>query len=309
MKKIAPVLDEVHGLIASGAVRQGMEQLFPCLRGKWIESAPEDRQNLVRLCQAHPLFTLTCQEPFTSRGLKKPRGYAGDAVLMDMLYFPDCRGNHEEITALGAKMLQWVISSPAGRAVRQRRRYAAELIDRTAERKNRPSILAVAAGHLREAELSEALLCGRVARFLALDQDELSLQEMGHCYGVLGIESVKSSIRPFITGRSRFGTFDLIYSIGLYDYLDNLTALKVTERLFRALNPGGQLMIANFLPGIYEVGYIEVFMEWSLIFRSLKEIRQIALTVPRDEIASQELFADKTNTIGYLVLTKEEEKT
>jgi hypothetical protein len=200
--------------------------------------------------------------------------------------------------------------NPGSCAVRQRRRYAAELIDLTAERKSRPSILAVAAGHLREAELSEALRGGRVGRFLALDQDRISLHEMQHCYGFLGVEVVKQSIRPFLTGRGRkrFGTFDLIYSIGLYDYLDNLSALKVTERLFRSLNSGGELMIANFMPGAYEVGYMEVFMEWTLVYRNLEQLRQVALTVPRDEISSQDVFADKTSTIGYLRLTKGQER-
>jgi SAM-dependent methyltransferase len=310
MKELLAVLDEAYELFSSGKARQGIEELFLFLRDSWGETPDEARPSLVKQCQGHPLAQLTCQDPFTCRGLKKPSGYAGDAVLMDMLYYPDRRGSYDGVSPLGVEILRCVLSFPAAVAVRQRRKYAAELIDRAAERKNEPAVLAVAAGHLREAELSEALLGRRIGRFLALDQDEHSLQEMTRSYGILGVQAVKSSIRPFLTGRGRqkYGTFDLIYSIGLYDYLDNLSALKVTERLFRSLNPGGHLMIANFLPGIFEVGYIETFMEWSLIYRTLKELRQVALTVPRDEIASQEVFADKMNTIGYLLLTKGEEQ-
>ena len=34
----------------------------------------------------HPLGELLHRDPFTRRGFDKPRGYAGDAVLIDYLY-------------------------------------------------------------------------------------------------------------------------------------------------------------------------------------------------------------------------------
>ena len=305
MEKLSEFLDHIEHQMKSGSVKQAMEELTLALRKTWLESSAELRQYLTTECRAHSLFQLTSQDPLTRRALQRPRGYAGDAVMMDMVYYPDARGQLEKSTPIGMQIhLCMTATNPASSAVRQRRKYAAELIDRTAARKDRPSIMAVAAGHLREAELSESLRAGRIDRFVALDQDELSLDEMDRCYALLGIEPVKSSIRPFLSGRDNFGKFDLIYSIGLYDYLDNLSALKVTERLFRSLNRGGQLMIANFLPETVEVGFMELFMSWSLIYRSLDEIRQVALTVPREEIASQEIFADNANTIGYIVLTK-----
>ena len=305
METLSEFLDQIEHQMKSGSVSEAMEHLVLTLRKTWLESTAECRENLAAECRAHRLFQLTSQDPLTLRTLQKPRGYAGDAVMMDMIYYPDARCHVETSNSIGMQIYSCMsVTNTAFNAVRQRRKYAAELIDRTAARKDRPSIMVVAAGHLREAELSESLRAGRIDRFVALDQDECSLEEMDRCYGLLGIEPVRSSIRPFLSGRDKFGKFDLIYSIGLYDYLDNLSALKVTERLFRSLNPGGQLMIANFLPDTVEVGYMEVFMGWSLIYRSLDELRQVALTVPRDEIASQEIFADNINTIGYCVLTK-----
>jgi hypothetical protein len=63
---------------------------------------------------------------------------------------------------------------PSAKAVRYRRRLLAGLIDRVAKRGG-PSVLAIAAGHLREVELSCAVQSGSLKEFVAFDQDEASL--------------------------------------------------------------------------------------------------------------------------------------
>ena len=63
---------------------------------------------------------------------------------------------------------------PSAKAVRYRRRLLAGLIDRVAKRGS-AGVLAIAAGHLREVELSSAVQSGALREFVALDQDENSL--------------------------------------------------------------------------------------------------------------------------------------
>jgi hypothetical protein len=52
------------------------QQLAPEL---WNEFATID-------CRQHPLTHLLHQDPFTSRAFHKPRGYAGDAIMLDFIY-------------------------------------------------------------------------------------------------------------------------------------------------------------------------------------------------------------------------------
>src|SRR5436189_182960 len=76
---------------------------------------------------------------------------------------------------LGREIFRFTRTRPAPRAVCYRREHIAQLIDRTAAAVARPNILAIAAGHLREAELSAALADGLVGRLVALDADAESL--------------------------------------------------------------------------------------------------------------------------------------
>ena len=62
-----------------------LDELFDDLlarRGQQPEGWPE----YARLCLSYPLRGLVHQDPFTYRALSKPRGYAGDAVMMDYIY-------------------------------------------------------------------------------------------------------------------------------------------------------------------------------------------------------------------------------
>src|SRR4051812_3712202 len=49
-------------------------------------STPEVWSEVGTLCISHPLSRLIWQDPFTHHCYSKPRGYAGDAELLDYLY-------------------------------------------------------------------------------------------------------------------------------------------------------------------------------------------------------------------------------
>src|SRR5690242_9529003 len=116
----------------------------------------------------HPLRGLLHQDPFTYRAFSKPRGYAGDAVMMDYNYgLGEARTAAREATLLGRAILQYMDTRPSAQAVRYRRRLLAALIDRIA-RRGGASVLAIAAGHLREVELSRAVQSGALLEFVAL---------------------------------------------------------------------------------------------------------------------------------------------
>ncbi len=78
-------------------------------------------------------------------------------------------------------------------------------------------------------------------------------------------------------GGDELGRFDLIYSAGLYDYLSEPIARRLTQRLLGMLRSKGRLLIANFLPGGSGRGYQELFMDWPLIVRDAAELQALAL--------------------------------
>lgn len=116
-------------------------------------------------CRHHPLMQLLQKDPLTSRAFTKPRGYAGDAIMMDMVYaaedeydLPEVKG----ISELGRQLYEYQLQSPAPKAVRARRRIICEKVDNLAKRTPGAHVLSLACGHLREAYDCPALLEGRL---------------------------------------------------------------------------------------------------------------------------------------------------
>src|SRR5262249_46461666 len=83
---VAPLLDAVEDQLRAGQVREGMGRLFSGLRTHYLRADAESWQVAVEQCRRHPLRALIHQDPVTRRSFQKPRGYAGDAELLDLIY-------------------------------------------------------------------------------------------------------------------------------------------------------------------------------------------------------------------------------
>lgn len=262
--------------------------------------------HLIAEIRSTPLFDMAQLDPFTSHGFKKPRGYPGDALLLDWI----CRNfrllTHPQHRTKSARLYRGVINRGAAESVGWRRQHLADLIDDAAAAKPAARVLALAAGHLREADLSVALQRGHIGEVVALDQDEQSLAEIDHRYSASGmpVTTVNATIRNVIAGRYQIADFDLIYSAGLYDYLPAPVAEKLTTKLWTGLNSGGQLVVTNFLHGSNDRGWMEALMDWFLIFRDEGEIDAFASSIPAEQIQRKHAYLCPTGSIGYLSLRK-----
>jgi hypothetical protein len=78
---------------------------------------------------------------------------------------------------LGRRVFEGTTTSSNALSVMQRRAHIASLLDEVAGRSDSARVLAVACGHLREAELMRHR--ERLAAFYALDQDTESLSNLG----------------------------------------------------------------------------------------------------------------------------------
>jgi hypothetical protein len=299
------LLDQVFERIRAGQVEEGMNQLLPELQARRLILTDAEWAEFVRRCLRHPLRGLLHQDPFTHRAFTKPRGYAGDAVLLDFIYgLEEGWSVPEETSELGRKLFAYTTRSAACEGVRARRGFMADYIDRLVAEVPRPHILSVAAGHLREGLLCAALKRRKVGRFVALDSDKLSLEVVERAYLPYGVESLLMSVRQLLTGRAKLGQFDLVYSTGLFDYIQQTTARRLTWSLFQMLRPGGRLILANFLPGIHDVGYTESYMDWKLLFRTRHEMMDLTYEIPEAALREVRLFAEEHQNIIFLEITR-----
>ncbi|NMO22280.1 class I SAM-dependent methyltransferase [Pyxidicoccus fallax] len=298
-------LDNVYERMVQGpdeVLWQNMHSLhlgLLTLRRRW---SPEVwRKFCKETAKKHPLRPFLHQCPFTRRAWERPRGYAGDAVLIDYLYMDHAS---DELHA-GREIYRYMHAQPSSLSVRERRELLARAIDETAERvPGEARILSVACGHLREAETSVAVAERRIAELIAFDQDALSLAEISHHnpHGV--VKPVAGSVRSLLSGKTTFQDMDFVYSAGLYDYLSDPVATRLTGLLFGMLRSGGRILVANFARYPPETGYMEAFMDWWLIYREEDDMRALLGEVPMDQLASLRLYRDSQDNVIYLELTR-----
>lgn len=296
------LLDRVHALITDNALNEGMDKLYAGLKYIWLNSTSLEWENFSRFaCLKHPLVQLLHADPLSSRAFHKPRGYPGDAALMDLIY--DRNRHLAEFQGTGAKVYAYTSDTAAPRAMRARREMIAKKVDEAALRSKEAKVLSMACGHLREADLSRAFENGSIAEWVAVDHDLESLEHVSSAYGNRpAIRTIGLSVRRILQEKIALGEFDLVYASGLYDYLGQPVAKLLTENLYSQLKPGGKLIVNNFLPRIDDIGFLEAYMDWRLIYRDRAAMEDVASGLP--ESAERRLYADPHDHILFLEITR-----
>ena len=223
--------------------------------------------------------------PVVARCFHKPLGYAGDFEMMNMIYRNESLGD----TLFGRSLSRVLLDSQAGQAVRHRAHYLAGKITAAAVRAapDRPArILSVAAGPAMELQLilrnDPALLRAGRTELTLLDQDADALRHARERIEALAVQAgievalrcTNTSIRTVIT-EGLNGSYDLIYSAGLFDYLNDRTARAAGARLVAALAPGGTAVIGNFGTANPSRPMLELILDWPLHHRSASDLRQL----------------------------------
>lgn len=295
------IFDTTQAAIVGGDIHDAIGRLRTTLRGLRSSLSPSEWALVGEQARRHPLHRLLLESPFTRRAYEKPRGYAGDAVLMDLIYgmVPPA----DDLSPLGGMLYGYEFDSPCFQSVRTRRAILAREIDSVAAVRETPRVLSVASGHLREIEWSQASRSGRVA-ITAIDQDRDSLDCIERQYRRYGVSTMAASIGDVLRRAVRLAAFDLVYAAGLYDYLDDEVARVLTTALFRVVNPGGRLLIANFTPATHDAAFMEAIMDWRLVYRTPEQVRALADSITPADLAAVEQFCDENQHVNYMRIVK-----
>lgn len=277
-------------------IEQGLTLLIDGLAKTKANASPDEWSAFGRMLRGHRVTAVVRECPATARAAAKPRGYAGDAVLLDLLYGDDAHPLLLEATLRGRALVR-ALSARSSPSLRWRLDRLATVLDEVAAEREHASVLSVACGHLREAQQARSVSERAFGRFVAFDQDTESLAVVRREQESSGITCVAGTVKELSTGRSSVrGKFDLVYAAGLYDYLPDDAAQRLSRALVDMLEPDGRLLIANFQPGGQEFAYMDVCMEWPLIYRTRREL--VAL-LPNDPDLTVELYSDPWSYVGY----------
>lgn len=272
---------------------------------------------------AHKRFTervLTpdfCIAPNIRRAYEKPYGYPGDHLIMNAVYrfqrFGELRGE----TAYERMMEHLAVDG--GGCVGTRLFRAQEIIgDFITDSDNGETVNIANLGCGSAYEIYDYLARTQAPadlHFTIIDQDEKALKlayesilpEARAQKRNVDLTALNASFIQLMKAGELFGRLppqDIVYSLGLYDYLGQKRAKALTAALYEHVAPGGLLMLANVRDFRETCMWpLEFIMDWSLIYRSEEEMRDLVAGLPSDDTR---LEIDKTGNVFIITLRKPE---
>lgn len=208
--------------------------------------------------------------PATLRGMgyHQTHGYAGDFEIIDKIYL-----RHHSANPQLVRWDAYFHSQANSRAVRNRKAYFHNLLDRHYARHHPLRVLKLASGSGRgmfewlsaHPDADASFFC------VELDQDAI-------LYAATLNQEFASRVsfeqKNVIRYRPQL-QYDLIWAAGLFDYFSDKIFQAVLRRLLPAVTDGGELVIGNFA-----TRKIHPYMEysgWSLHYRSTEQLAALAL--------------------------------
>ncbi|MEZ4407208.1 MAG: hypothetical protein R3A52_12105 [Polyangiales bacterium] len=250
--------------------------------------SPESAKRLALYSQSQ-LDDLFMPAPFFHRARTKPLKYAGDYEMMRFIYDETFEGD-----SLYAKAMNLAGVSMAGSQLVRTRRDAFKewLLARIAAVGPRGTlrIASIASGPAQEIFeiLSEAHELPARLDVVLFDQDDRALgfafrrlSRVVQARGERGvtIRYLHDTIRRLIVDPTLFvdfGPFDVIFCGGLFDYLKQPVAARLTAALYNNLSPGGSAVVGNVVPEMPSRWIMEHLLDWHLDYKSRHALVQFA---------------------------------
>ncbi|MCM8792838.1 MAG: response regulator [Candidatus Omnitrophica bacterium] len=244
---------------------------------------------------------------------QKPLGYPGDYIMMNYIY--DYNGNKNYLgTSSFEKLINhYTCNIPISCSNIKRKEFLKEKILEALETKDKAKILSVACGPARE--LIELLREGKITKpllFKCLDFEKKALDYVDNEIKkieqrkkeLLSIEYICRDITSIIRDRQlkeKLRVQDLIYAFGIFDYLSDYMAARLTKELFQLLDKDGKLIICNVsLKNSSHRAYYELLGGWNMVYRTKEDM--LSWTNSLSDF-SEIKFEELSNFSNYLFLS------
>jgi len=255
------------------------------------------------------IFPYFMRSRFAERAYFKPKGYAGDFLMMEHIYTNSPRGEGK----LGEIIDAFCLQRPGSLAIRGRRillrDQLMQLSGANAARGATTRIMNLACGPNRE--LFDFLAdCdhSETIEALCVDIDSEALQYTNQYVNIFphraSIRLMSENVIKWALGRvsHHIEPLDIIYSAGLCDYLDPRLFRALITQCHRHLKPGGTLLLGNFT--FYPDSlFLDKLLKWELIYRTEADMRELFAPTPFGTQVT--IIAEQAQVNLFAVATKE----
>ncbi|MEW5894574.1 MAG: class I SAM-dependent methyltransferase family protein [Candidatus Omnitrophota bacterium] len=241
--------------------------------------------HLIKECFREVISPFATKGLIVKRGYEKPRGYPGDYLTLEMIY--DLKSLSTDI--LGRLFDQYLLEDSYVVAIRNRKEMMKGLVKKaiiqSSSKKMR--ILNIASGgarDIRELFIEDFKLDNlQNVEFVLVDQDKAALdfskQEIDLIGPSLNVRYVHERIEKVFRKQKQFisslGAFDMIYSIGLIDYIPDLLLGELVKFCFEILNPSGELVLSVKNTKKFRSLASDWFCDWNFYLREQKDLIRI----------------------------------
>ena len=232
---------------------------------------PGDRDELMQFCVQQCAPELA-QSLIQRQCIEKPLGYAGDFQVIEWIY--DYKSDSPGRGRLWDELFH---AQAAPQAVRNRKDFFVDLYTSICRRTpGKRSVLDIACGPCREVTdaVDRAGLLAEGTHFHCVDiepkaityaQDRVrTLTDVSFQWETVNVIRIRPSCQ-----------YDLVWSAGLFDYLNDRLAILLLKRMWSWTKAGGTCVIGNFHTSNPCRNYMEWCGDWCLIHRTDDDMRRL----------------------------------
>lgn len=235
-----------------------------------------------------------------------PQGYQGDYKTLEAVY-----RNIPLSEGIGYYIDLYLLNAPLAEAVRNRIKELEEILREEILKREQPSILNVACGSCRELMGLSKEIKSSQARFICVDNDNDALafaqSRLSYTDILPQIELYKYNAHRMFDHESNmieFGTQDIIYSVGYFDYLPDDFLVKMLNALYMLLNPGGKLIAAFKDANRYKAQPYHWIVDWDGFLQRNEDYFDRLLTQAGIPGGALSVTREKSGVIIFYVATK-----
>ncbi|MCM8763241.1 MAG: PilZ domain-containing protein [Candidatus Omnitrophica bacterium] len=256
------------------------------------------------------------KSPIVKMAYDRPRGYPGDFELFEIIYKNKPLAGNKSI---GYYCDKYFLNSDYAMAARARKNRMKNILQDLLENSNLSTIklLNIACGPSREIRelFSDKLLLSEISEkkviFTGLDNDKDALE-----FSKSALDNLPPNIKTRFLHENVLDIFrdpkyydligkqDIIYILGLTEYLPERIFRKLLNFLFQLLNDKGMLVVTYKDKDITFPSLApEWFCDWNFIKRGKEDLIDAAKELGTDKY-SLKIEREGTGTIFFLILTK-----